>query len=244
MGSPGTSRRNRRARAKRGHEKKPALDPESGGPFNGLRLGLKTRSKMSPLCQTSGMNTILAALFLTMSPTSAHAAPAIPALAELEAAAENPSAAATALDGSSSAGPGLELVGEERGVLLRTRHSPARRVPHPGPGDVKGNYRNRNNRYVNIPAHTERVYGDIQTVRISDRNAYQLSSARKGMLIGAGIGLLGFLALLSGPVGWTVGAVTTIAGAIIGSNIGHNEAAAKPDVFQRAVNKRREITYP
>ncbi len=190
------------------------------------------------------MNTIIAALFLTLSSVPAQAAQAIPALAQLEAAAENPGGAAAALDGSSCAGPGLELVSERRGILLRTRKYPARRVPHPGPGDVKGHYHNHNNRYINTPAHTERIYGDIQTVRISDRSAYQRSSARTGMLIGGGIGLLGFVALLCGPVGWTVGAATTIAGAVIGSNVGYNEAAAKPDVFQRAVNRRSEISYP
>ena len=91
-------------------------------------------------------------------------------------------------------------------------------------------------------AHKETVLGDIQTVRIADRDEYKMRKGAKWGLIGGAIGALGFFALFAGPLGWAVGGIATAVGFLIGAGVAGAKAAKDPEVFTRVVNERRIVT--
>ena len=130
----------------------------------------------------------------------------------------------------------VEIVAEEKDILLDTRHYPGR-WRHTGGGrhgeGHDGWYE---------PTRTVRVYGDRQTVRIIDREGYVSKKAKTGALwvaaAGGAAGLL--LAFLVNPL---LGLAVLGAGVAAGYYLGKSSAAKQPETFSRDVEKRYE-EYP
>lgn len=155
-----------------------------------------------------------------------------PAIAELQAAAENSSAAAAQLDGAKAktSKDGTVVVDSRRETYVRNV-PPSRECDYSDAG-MDGRMRPYHNCFRQ-PGYREEVVADIQTVKVADRKAFTSSRMKTGALIGGAIGLLGFFALFAGPIGWAIGAAAVVAGAAIGAGIGYATAKNTPDTFER-----------
>lgn len=173
-----------------------------------------------------------------------------PSFEALYAAAERPG---SVFDGKAARAKGpLDVLSEEKNVLLKPGefvkghnewghdgldaidHCQAG-TDHCSPGTV-----HRTPRWV--PDHLEETRGDVTTLRVRDRAGYKDQEGLKYGAIGAGVGLLGFLALLAGPIGWALGACAVAAGAIIGRTAGRASAASTPEIFTEISNKHTVST--
>jgi len=168
-----------------------------------------------------------------------------PALSELQAAAQDPAAAASQLDGSTLkvSGDGTVVVDSKRETYVRDV-PPSRECDHTYAG-TEGRMRPYQN-CVNRPGRREFVEADVETVRVADRKAFTARRMGIGSLLGGGLGgLLGlFGALLGGVLGGPIGFAAVfggvVLGAMAGSIIGEASANRTPDTFTR--RKERSAT--
>jgi hypothetical protein len=174
---------------------------------------------------------------------------AVPQAAQASAAMNQVQAAeagAPVFDGSAPRRDGPLLIeSEQKNLLLKREHLPAGSYceTDADAGDPRPHMMRH---CTPLPPRTESTYGDVQKVRIVDRDAYNRKGMLIGGLVGGGIGLLGFLALLAGPIGLGIGiGLACVAiGAGVGVGIGYEVASRKPDEFNRVVNEKTTTTVP
>jgi hypothetical protein len=199
------------------------------------------------------MTRFASTFFVVLFAAAAHAAPApqpaaSTASGQLQAAAGTDFAAVA--DGADVRPDGTRVVSVEKNKLIGTQHLPAHRECEPDADPMTDGRMIRNCR--NEPASTETTYADREKIRIVDRDAYVDSQGSKwgdrGAWIGAGIGTLGFLALLAGPIGIFVGLGTMVVGAMVGDVTGaavaKHDARNAPKEFTRDVNVRTVTSRP